>query len=64
QSLARAQHWVGEFFESDEAAARAMSRKIEQLAGITVAAGIPDISRSVLALDAMMKQRLQQGGEQ
>ena len=64
ESLARAQHWVGEFFESDEAAARAMSREIGQLAGITVAAGIPDISRSVLALDAMMKQRLQQGGEQ
>ena len=64
ESLERAQHWVGEFFESDEAAARAMSREIGQLAGITVAAGIPDISRSVLALDAMMKQRLQQGGEQ
>ena len=43
---------------------RGLCQEIGQLAGITVAAGIPDISRSVLALDAMMKQRLQQGGEQ
>ena len=34
ESLQRAQHWVGEFFESDEAAARAMAREITQLADV------------------------------
>ncbi len=62
ESLERAQHWVGEFFESDESAARAMSREITQLADMNVASRAPDISRSVQALDAVMKQRLQQGG--
>lgn len=62
ESLERAQHWVGEFFESDEAAARAMSREITALTDVDVATQLPDISRSVQALDAVMKQRLQQGG--
>jgi uroporphyrin-3 C-methyltransferase len=62
ESLERAQHWVGEFFESDEAAARAMSREITALTDVDVATHLPDISRSVQALDAVMKQRVQQGG--
>jgi uroporphyrin-3 C-methyltransferase len=61
-SLERAQHWVGEFFESDEAAARAMAREITQLTDVDVATSVPDISNSVQALDAVMKQRLQSGG--
>ncbi len=61
-SLERAQYWVREFFESDEAAARAMSREITALAQTSVAIDLPDISGSVQALDAVMKQRLQQGG--
>jgi uroporphyrin-3 C-methyltransferase len=61
-SLERAQHWVREFFESDEAAARAMSREISALAQTNIATDLPDISGSVEALDAVMKQRLQQGG--
>jgi uroporphyrin-3 C-methyltransferase len=64
ESLQRAQHWVGEFFASDEAAARAMSSDITQLLDIDIAARVPDISRSVLALDAVVKQRLQPAGEQ
>lgn len=62
ESLERAQHWVGEFFESDEAAARAMSLEITQLTDVDVATQLPDISNSVQALDAVMKQRLQSGG--
>ena len=62
ESLERAQHWVGEFFESDEAAARAMAREITQLTDVDVATSLPDISNSVQALDAVMKQRLQSGG--
>ena len=61
-SLERAQYWVREFFESDEAAARAMSREITALAQTNVAIELPDISGSSQALDAVMKQRLQQGG--
>jgi uroporphyrin-3 C-methyltransferase len=61
-SLERAQHWVREFFESDEAAARAMSAEITTLAGTNIATDLPDITASVEALDDVMKQRLQQGG--
>jgi len=62
ESLERAQHWVGEFFQSDEAAARAMAREITQLTDVDVATTLPDISNSVQALDTVMKQRLQSGG--
>lgn len=64
ESLQRAQHWVEQFIASDEAAARAMSREITQLADLTVASTLPDISDSVQALDVYMEQRLQQGGAQ
>jgi uroporphyrin-III C-methyltransferase len=64
ESLQRAQHWVGEFFESDEAAARAMAREITQLTDINVAVTMPDISRSLRALDDAIEQRLQQGGDE
>jgi uroporphyrin-3 C-methyltransferase len=63
-SLERAQHWVAEFFESDEAAARAMAREITQLGDLNVAVSLPDISRSLRALDAAIEQRLQQGGDE
>jgi uroporphyrin-3 C-methyltransferase len=59
QSLERADHWVAEFSQSDETAARAMSAEIARLEDMPVAAPLPDISRSVLALDAVMQQRLQ-----
>lgn len=64
ESLERAQHWVAEFFESDEAAARAMAREITQLADTNVAVDMPDISRSLRALDDAIEQRLQQGGDE
>jgi uroporphyrin-3 C-methyltransferase len=59
QSLERADHWVAEFSQSDETAARAMSAEITRLEDMPVAVPLPDISRSVLALDAVMQQRLQ-----
>lgn len=58
-SLERAQHWVQEFFESDEAAARAMSGEITALADANIAIRLPDISGSVQAMDTVMKQRQQ-----
>jgi uroporphyrin-3 C-methyltransferase len=51
ESLQRAGHWVGEFFVSDEAAARALAQELERLAQETVAVTLPDISRSLRALD-------------
>ena len=63
ESLERAQHWVGEFFDSDGVAAKAMSREIDRLAEVDIAASVPDISRSIQALDAAMKARLRQEGE-
>jgi uroporphyrin-3 C-methyltransferase len=62
ESLQRTLHWVGEFFESDASAARAMAREINQLADLNVAATAPDISRSLRALDDAIEQRLQPGG--
>jgi uroporphyrin-3 C-methyltransferase len=64
ESLKRAQYWVGEFFESDGSAAEAMSREIDQLADVDIAASVPDISRSIQALDEAMEERLRQGGEE
>jgi uroporphyrin-3 C-methyltransferase len=61
-SLERASHWVAEFFESDEAAARAMDREIRQLAGLQVAASRPDITGSLSALDDAIERRLREGG--
>ena len=61
-SLERSQHWVREFFESDEAAARAMSGEITALADATIAVTLPDISDSAEAMDAVMKQRQQPVG--
>jgi uroporphyrin-3 C-methyltransferase len=64
ESLQRALHWVGEFFESDESAARAMAREINQLIDLNVAATMPDIARSLRALDEAIEQRLQTGGSE
>ena len=41
-----------------------MSAEISRLAEIAIATGVSDLSRSVLALDVVMEQRLQAGGEQ
>ena len=64
ESLQRAQHWVAEFIASDEAASRAMAREITQLTTMQVAVAKPDISRSLQALNAVMEQRLQHGGDE
>lgn len=63
ESLERAQHWVAQFLESDAAAAQAMSREITQLSGQIVSTRLPDLTRSLHALDDAMRRRLQQVGE-
>lgn len=62
ESLARARHWVGEFAESDTAAAQALSRELTQLGDEQVSVEMPDLSRSLQALDDAMERRLEQGG--
>jgi len=63
-SLERAQHWVGQFLQSDTAAATALSAELTQMAGQTVVQTLPDISRSLRAMEAAMNQRAQsQGGQ-
>ncbi|MEP4486632.1 MAG: uroporphyrinogen-III C-methyltransferase [Halioglobus sp.] len=58
ESLQRAEYWVGQFFESDEAASQAMAREIRLLLDQPVAVEIPDISRSLSALDNAIEARL------
>lgn len=62
ESLQRAQHWVAEFFESDGAAARAIYAEVERLREVEVDVQLPDLSRSLQALDETMRERLRSGG--
>lgn len=62
ESLQRSQRWVAQFFDTDEAASRAMAREITQLEGQAIQVIMPDLTRSLQALDEAVKQRLQQGG--
>jgi len=64
ESLQRARQWVGEFTAADETAAQAISAEISLLAEIAIATSMPDVSRSVMALDTVISQRPQHGGEQ
>jgi len=64
ESLGRAEHWVEQFSESDTAASQAMNREIRQLAGQQVTVDMPDLSRSLKALDEAVERRLEQGGDE
>jgi uroporphyrin-3 C-methyltransferase len=63
ESLERARHWVAEFFEADESAARALDRDIADMAQQAVSVELPDLSRSLRALDEAVAARLAQGGD-
>jgi len=63
ESLQRAAQWVAQFRDSDESGADAMSAEIDQLASTQIAVEVPDVARSLLALDAAMKLRAEQGSE-
>ena len=62
ESLTRANHWVAEFFEADEAAAKALAQEISVLGEKEIAVQMPDISRSLAAVDAALERRMQRGG--
>jgi uroporphyrin-3 C-methyltransferase len=57
ESLARARTWVQEFFATDEEAALAMSEELDALAAEKIAVEIPDVTRSLEALDTVMSRR-------
>ena len=61
ESLRRAQHWVEQFFDSDETAARAIYAELARLMTVDVAAPVPDISRSLDALDEALRDTAQPG---
>ena len=63
-SLKRAQHWVAQFLETDEATARAMSNEIGKLVRLTIGVPQPDIARSLRAMDAAIEQRQYPQGNQ
>ncbi|MBE9539364.1 MAG: uroporphyrinogen-III C-methyltransferase [Proteobacteria bacterium] len=62
ESLSRASHWVAEFFEADEAAAKALAQEISVLKEKNIAVVMPDISRSLAAVDVALERRMQRGG--
>jgi uroporphyrin-3 C-methyltransferase len=62
ESLSRASHWVAEFFEADEAAARAIAQEISVLQEKDISVAMPDISRSLAAVDVALERRMQRGG--
>ncbi len=62
ESLERARHWVAQFADTDEAAAQAMDSEIGALQQEVVAVELPDLARSVQALDTVIRQRPQPAG--
>ena len=62
ESLVRANHWVGEFFEADEAAAKALASEITALGERDISVEMPDITRSLAAVDVALERRMQRGG--
>jgi uroporphyrin-3 C-methyltransferase len=61
ESLQRAGHWVKEFFAADEARSQALSYELSRMEGETVQVNLPDISRSMRALDNVVEQRQREG---
>lgn len=57
ESLERASHWVAQFLDTDGHRARAMDAELERLSGETIASELPDISRSLQALERQQAER-------
>ena len=61
-SLERARGWISQFLASDEPAARAVLRELDDLAAIRVSVDVPDVSRTLQAIRAAMARRDLEGG--
>ncbi len=62
QSLERASGWVTEFFKSDEQAAVAMQEELAAISAERVSVELPDLTRSMQALENTMRLRLARSG--
>ena len=62
ESLQRAQYWLAQLFQADNAAVQALGREISALESRTISVQMPDISRSLVALDAALDRRRQAAG--
>jgi uroporphyrin-3 C-methyltransferase len=59
ESLERAGHWIGQFFEVDEIGSQAIARDISALVDTTITVEAPNVSRSLRELNNAVAQRLQ-----
>lgn len=57
ESLQRARGWISQFLDSDEPAARAMLRELEDLEATPVSVDVPDVSQTLQALQAVVSDR-------
>lgn len=62
-SLQQAATWVGEFFEADATATQAVLQEISALQAVEVNPRLPDISRSMVALQARIKAAAEEGAQ-
>ena len=62
QSLERAEGWVTQFFKADESSAAAMADELRLLRDERVSVTLPELTRSLAALDAVMDARLARTG--
>lgn len=62
-SLEQAAAWVGEFFEADAATTQAVQQELAALQTVEVQPRLPDISRSLVALQARVQTAAEEGGQ-
>ncbi|MCW8881223.1 MAG: uroporphyrinogen-III C-methyltransferase [Sedimenticola sp.] len=62
-SLKQATVWVGDFFDADAVATQAVQKEIADLATVNVRPQLPDISKSLTALQARMKAAGEEGAQ-
>ena len=62
ESLQRAQYWLTQLFQADDAAAKALSEEIASLQSRDISIQMPDISKSLIALDTALERRRQLAG--
>lgn len=62
ESLQRARDWIGQFPGSDETAAGAMRRELEDLEAEPVSVDVPDASRTLQAMQAVTADRNRDSG--
>ncbi|MCW8975548.1 MAG: uroporphyrinogen-III C-methyltransferase [Sedimenticola sp.] len=62
-SLKQATVWVGDFFDADAVATQAVQKEIADLATVNVRPRLPDISKSLTALQARMKAAGEEGAQ-